>query len=79
MFSRCYSSLSCGTDFEIHDCMIRFDHDPATSESPVDPSPTHQPVVEDLTPAELEAINRALDEALTDARRLHAGLAPPRG
>jgi hypothetical protein len=56
--------------------MIRFDDDPATSEFPLDPLPT-QPV-EELTPAQVEAINRALDEALADARRLHAGLAPPR-
>jgi hypothetical protein len=58
--------------------MIRFDDDePATSESPVDPLPTHEPVVEDLTPAQVEAIMRALDQALADARRLHSGLAPP--
>jgi hypothetical protein len=57
--------------------MIRFDDDPATSASPMDPLPTYQPVVEELTPAQLEAINRALDEAMADARRLHSGLAPP--
>jgi hypothetical protein len=56
--------------------MIRFDDDdPATSRSPVDLLPTYQPVVE-LTPAQLEAINRALDEAMADARRLYSGLAP---
>ena len=55
--------------------MIRFDDDdPATSEFPLDPLPT-QPV-EELTPAQLEAINRALDEAMADARRLYSGLAP---
>ena len=58
--------------------MIRFDDDePATSESPVDPLPTHEPVVEDLTPVQVEAIMRALDQALADARHLHSGLAPP--
>jgi hypothetical protein len=62
---------------ETQDRMIRFDDDPATSESPVDPLPTDEPVVEALTPAQVEAINRALDQAMADARRLHSGLAPP--
>jgi hypothetical protein len=58
--------------------MIRFDDDdPATSESPADALPTVQRSVEELTPAQVEAITRALDQALTDARRLHSGLAPP--
>jgi hypothetical protein len=56
--------------------MIRF-ADPATSESPVDPLPTHEPLIEELTPAQVEAIMRALDEAMADARRLRSGLAPP--
>ena len=56
--------------------MIRFD-DPATSESPLDPLPTHDPVIEDLSPAQVEAITRALDEAMAAARRLRSGLAPP--
>jgi hypothetical protein len=57
--------------------MIRFDDDPATSESPMDPLPTHEPVVEALTPAQVEAIMRALDQVMADARRLQSGLAPP--
>jgi hypothetical protein len=55
--------------------MIRFD-DPATSKSPVAILPTNQPVLEELTPAQVEAIMRSIDEALADAQRLHAGLAP---
>jgi hypothetical protein len=56
--------------------MIRFDHDPATSETPVDPLSAHKPVIEELTPAQVETIMRNLDEVLADARRLHSGLAP---
>jgi hypothetical protein len=37
----------------------------------------HDPVIEDLTPAQVEAITRALDEVIADARRLRSGLAPP--
>jgi hypothetical protein len=56
--------------------MIRFE-DPATSESPAGTLPTRQRSSEDLTPAPLEAILRAFDEVLADARRLRAGLVPP--
>jgi hypothetical protein len=38
--------------------------------------PTTQRVSEDLTPAQVEAIMRSIDEVLADAQRLHAGLAP---
>lgn len=76
-FSSGYGGLRYGPDLDSQDRMIRFDDDPATSASPMDPLPTYQPVVEELTPAQLEAINRALDEAMADARRLYSGLAPP--
>jgi hypothetical protein len=56
--------------------MIRFDDDPATSKSPADTLPTVQRSVEELTPAQVEAIMRNLDEVLADVRRLHSGLAP---
>jgi hypothetical protein len=56
--------------------MIRFDDDPATSESPSATLPTAPRAVEPLTPDQLEAIMRAFDETLADARRLHSGLAP---
>jgi hypothetical protein len=55
--------------------MIRFD-DPAASKSPVGILPTNQPVLEELTSAQVEAIMRSLDEVLADAQRLHTGLAP---
>jgi hypothetical protein len=49
--------------------MIRFT-DPATSESPSNPLPTNQRALKDLTPAQVAAIMRSIDEALIDARRL---------
>jgi hypothetical protein len=49
--------------------MIRFT-DPATSESPSGPLPTNQHSLEDLTPAQVAAIMRSIDEASIDAPRL---------
>jgi hypothetical protein len=49
--------------------MIRFT-DPATSESPAGTLPTNQRPFEDLTPAQVEAIMRSIDEALIDGQRL---------
>jgi hypothetical protein len=49
--------------------MIRFT-DPATSESPAGTLPTNQRPLEDLTPAQVEAIIRSIDEALIDGQRL---------
>jgi hypothetical protein len=49
--------------------MVRFT-DPATSESPSGTLPTNQRLLEELTPAQVAAIMRSIDEALIDAQRL---------
>jgi hypothetical protein len=51
------------------DPAIRFD-DPAPPESAAGILPTNQRSLEDLTPGQVEAIVRSIDEALIDEQRL---------
>jgi hypothetical protein len=56
--------------------MIHVTHPPA-DDTPYPRTTSRDQLLGDLTPAQVEAIMRSLDQALTNAHRLRAGLAPP--
>ena len=60
-----------GLNFETPDRMIHFSDPPAGAESHSRPTTSEQPP-DELLPEQLQAITRALDEVLAEARSLRA-------